>query len=167
MQENGGITIGQCNDKIAKKDRPMAGLSIHLFIEESMRYDFGQLLLRLTLASLLLFHGVAKIIHGTGAIEAALTRAGMPPTIAYLVYVGEVVAPMLIAIGLYVRLAAMLVVITMTAAILLVHTNHFFDISRHGGWALELQAFYLLTALVLVLLGAGRYSLGSPNEKWN
>lgn len=131
-----------------------------------MTYDLGQLLLRLTLAGLLLFHGVAKLIHGTGAVEAALTHAGLPSAIAYLIYVGEVVAPVMIVIGLYVRVAAMLVVITMVMAILLVHTGHFFELGRHGGWALELQAFYLLTALVLVLLGAGRYSLGA-STKWN
>jgi putative oxidoreductase len=39
--------------------------------------------------------------------------------------------------------------------------NELFMLTRTGGWALELQAFYLLTALALVFLGPGKYKLRS------
>ncbi len=30
---------------------------------------------------------------------------------------------------------------------------------QHGGWRLELQAFYLLGALAVVLMGSGRFAI--------
>jgi putative oxidoreductase len=36
-----------------------------------------------------------------------------------------------------------------------------FAFNATGGYALELEAFYLFGALSVVLLGAGRYSVGS------
>jgi putative oxidoreductase len=40
-----------------------------------------------------------------------------------------------------------------------VHTGDVFNLSKTGGWALELQGLYFVTALAVALLGAGRYSL--------
>ena len=37
----------------------------------------------------------------------------------------------------------------------------------NGGWALELQAFYLAVALAIAGLGAGRYSVGGAMGRWN
>ena len=81
--------------------------------------------------------------------------------------IGEVVAPLLILVGLYTRAAALIVVVNMIVALLLVHTRQFFTLSDTGGWALELQGMYLGTAVVLVLIGAGRYSIGGAGGRWN
>ncbi len=51
----------------------------------------GKLLLRLTVAGLMLFHGVAKIMH-PGSLEfigTSLSSAGMPSALAYGVYIGR------------------------------------------------------------------------------
>jgi putative oxidoreductase len=47
----------------------------------------------------------------------------------------------------------------MVFAILLVHTGDLLSLNPHGGWRLELQGLYLATALALVGLGPGRFSL--------
>jgi putative oxidoreductase len=39
--------------------------------------------------------------------------------------------------------------------------------SKTGGWALELQGLYLVSALAVALLGAGRYSVGGSGGRWN
>jgi putative oxidoreductase len=39
--------------------------------------------------------------------------------------------------------------------------------SQTGGWALELQGFYLFVAVAVALLGAGRFSIGGAGGKWN
>ena len=39
--------------------------------------------------------------------------------------------------------------------------------SDSGGYALELQALYLVAALVVAMIGAGRYSLGGIYGRWN
>ena len=57
--------------------------------------DFGKLALRLTLGILTLLHGVGKIISGPAPIVALVTAASLPAALAYLVYVGEVLAPVL------------------------------------------------------------------------
>lgn len=122
--------------------------------------DHGKLILRVALAILLLFHGISKLSGGIGFITGMLEKAGVPGVLGYLVYVGEVVAPVLLLIGLFTRAAAVVVAINMVVALLLVHTGQFFTLSDTGGWALELQGMYLATAIAIALLGAGRFSVG-------
>jgi putative oxidoreductase len=129
--------------------------------------DRGKLVLRVVLAILLLFHGVSKLIGGIGFITGMLTKAGLPGALGYLVYIGEVVAPLLILLGIFTRAAALLVIINMIVALLLVHTSQFFTINETGGWALELQGMYLGAAVAVALLGAGRYSIGGLRGKFN
>ena len=120
----------------------------------------GKLLLRLTVGGLMLFHGISKLFNdGTvGFIGSKLADAGLPEALAYGVYIGEVVAPLMIIVGLLTRAGAALIVINMLFAILLVHTGDLFALSDHGGWRLELQGFYLLVSLAIVFLGSGRYA---------
>lgn len=131
------------------------------------REDQGKLLLRVILALMLLFHGVSKLIGGVGFISGMLEKAGLPGAFSYLVYVGEVIAPLMILFGVYTRLAALVVAINMVVALLLVHTGEFFSVNQTGGWALELQGMYLGGALAVALLGAGRYSVGGAAGRWN
>jgi putative oxidoreductase len=129
--------------------------------------DAGKLVLRVVLALLLLFHGISKLSGGIGFITGMLAKAGLPGALGYLVYIGEVVAPLFILAGVFTRPAALVVVINMIVALLLVHTSQFFTLSETGGWALELQGLYLASAVVVALLGAGRYSLGGSNGRFN
>lgn len=129
--------------------------------------DFGKLVLRATLAILILFHGVSKLLHGVGPVSGMLAKIGLPPALAYLVFIGEVIAPLCILLGIWTRLAAAVVVINMIVALGLAHTKQFFSMTATGGWALELQGFYLLSAVALIFLGAGRYSVGGFKGKWN
>jgi putative oxidoreductase len=133
---------------------------------ERLSQDVGKLLLRLTLGGLILFHGIAKIEHGVDSIASGLVEHGLPGAIAYLVYVGEVVAPILLVLGVFTRPAALVVVINMIVAVAFAHASQLGSVSESGGYALELQAFYLLTAAVVALIGAGRYSLGGAS-RWN
>ena len=129
--------------------------------------DRGKLVLRVLLAVLILFHGVSKLIGGVGPISGMLVKHGLPGAFGYLVYIGEVVAPLLILVGVFTRAAALIVVVNMIVALLLVHTRQFFTLNDTGGWALELQGMYLGTAVAIALLGAGRYSLGGIGGRFN
>lgn len=111
----------------------------------------AMVLLRITLAILMLFHGWSKITNGVGGIENMLTNAGLPSFLAYAVFIGEVIAPLFLLVGLYVVPAALVVAINMAVALFLAHGSHFLQINKSGGWALELQAFFLVTALVVAL----------------
>jgi putative oxidoreductase len=121
--------------------------------------DTGKLILRITTAGLILFHGISKIMHGVAFMGGALAQFHLPAFIAYGVYVGEVVAPLFIIIGLWTRVAALVVVFNMVMAIVLEAHRNAFVIQRTGAWGLETEAFYLLTALVIFFIGAGRYSI--------
>lgn len=129
--------------------------------------DTGKLLLRLALGLLILLHGIAKIKGGPGFIVDVVTKAGLPSALAYLVYIGEVVAPILLIVGLFTRVAGLIVAINMLFALGLVHTSQLFSISKTGGWELELQGIFLATALAIALLGAGRFSVGGASGRWN
>lgn len=124
-------------------------------------HALGLLILRLTVGCLMLFHGVAKIMHPASLdfIGGTLSNVGLPTFIAYGVYIGEVVAPLLIIAGIYSRYAAVVVIINMVFAILLAHTGDIFALTEHGGWRIELQAFYLFTALAIVHMGSGRFAI--------
>lgn len=129
--------------------------------------DAGKLVLRVALASMLLFHGISKMSNGIGFIADMLAKAGLPAVFGYGVYIGEVVAPLLILVGLFTRPAALVVAINMIVAVLLAHTAQFFTLNETGGWALELQGMFFFAAVTVALLGAGRYSVGGVNGRLN
>lgn len=124
-----------------------------------MADDAGKLILRLTLGILILLHGLAKISGGVAGVEKMLGGAGLPSVLAYGVYVGEVLAPILVILGLFSRVGAAIIVVNMLFAIFLAHRADLFLMTRTGGWALELQGFFLFTALALMFMGPGRFSL--------
>jgi len=41
------------------------------------------------------------------------------------------------------------------------------SLTKTGGWTLELQGLFLMGALVVALLGAGRFSLGGAHGRLN
>ncbi|WP_432473452.1 DoxX family protein [Amphritea sp. HPY] len=125
--------------------------------------DLGKLIMRLTVGILILLHGVAKIDNpgSLDFIAGQLANNGLPGFIAYGVFVGEVVAPLLLIGGVYCRFAALVIVCNMLFAIGLVHTEELFMLTKNGGWALELQGSFLFGAVAIALLGSGRYAIKS------
>jgi putative oxidoreductase len=114
---------------------------------------------------LLLLHGVGKIHGGIDPIIDGVAKAGLPPLLAYGVYVGEVLAPLLLILGIWTRSAALVIAVNMVVAVALVHTGDLRSLSPSGGWKVELQAFYLATALAIALLGPGRHALGAAGQR--
>ncbi|MFW2358246.1 DoxX family protein [Hydrogenophaga sp.] len=109
----------------------------------------GVILLRWTLAILMIFHGWAKVTGGVGGIEGMLVSNGLPGALAYGVYLGELIAPLFLLAGVWVVPAALVIAINMAFAVGLAHASQFMDITATGGWRLELQAFFFMTALVV------------------
>lgn len=129
--------------------------------------DTGKLILRLALGLLILLHGIAKVMSGPAAILGTVEKAGLPQPFGYLVYAGEVLAPLLVIVGFWTRPAALVIAINMLVAIYLVHVPQLLQLTKQGGWALELQGMYLFVAIAIALLGAGRYSVGGASGRWN
>ena len=129
--------------------------------------DTGKLILRLALGILILLHGIAKLGSGVGGIAGMLTSHGLPAGLAYLVYIGEILAPVLLIAGIFTRPAALIVVINMLFAIFLAHMSQVFTLGKTGGWAIELQGMFLFAAIAVAFLGAGRFSFGGIAGKYN
>ncbi|MCI1899543.1 MAG: DoxX family protein [Enterobacter sp.] len=123
--------------------------------------DLGKLLLRLAVGGLMLFHGLHKLFGGVEGISGMLVAKGLPGFIAYGVLIGEVVAPILIVLGILTRPAALALAFTMVVAWLMVGTGKTFALDAVGAWAIESLVYFFIGALAVVFLGAGRYSLVS------
>lgn len=126
-----------------------------------MSNDVGKLILRLALGVCVLLHGVAKITGGVSGIGAMLSAAGLPAVLAYGVYIGEVIAPLLVILGFYSRIGAWIIVINMIFALGLAHMSELFSLSSTGGWAIELQVMFLFSAVAVALIGPGRFALNA------
>jgi len=129
--------------------------------------DIGKLILRLSVGILLLMHGLFKLIHGIAGISALIQANGWPAWIAYGVYIGEIIAPALLILGLLTRASALVIVLNMLLAVYLAHSHQLFQLTKSGGWLLELQGLYLFGALAIALLGAGRFSIGGIRGRMN
>jgi putative oxidoreductase len=96
-----------------------------------------------------------------------VSNFGLPPVLGYGVYIGEVVAPLMVLFGVWTRPAAAVIAINMVVAIVLVHMGDLMKLNKTGGWELELQGMFLFGAIAVALLGAGRYGVGGVKGKWN
>ncbi len=149
---------------MAKKYPQKRLLMIDRFVNNS---DLGKLILRVLVGSLLLFHGISKLQHGYGFVEQMLRSGGFPGYLSHLILVGEILAPFFMILGIYTRQSALIQAFNMVVAVFLVHTKELFSVSAHGGYALELQAFYLFGALAVFFFGSGCYNLARGRGIWD
>jgi putative oxidoreductase len=127
-----------------------------------LNLDVALLILRLTLAAILLYHGLPKIMN-FGATIGGFQSMNIPaPTLAAVVAIlAEVVGGLLILFGVAVDLAGILVIIEMLGAIAFVHWSNGFDFTK-GGW--EHPFTVLAIALALALAGPGRMAVGKQDH---
>jgi len=130
-----------------------------------MSEDLGKLVLRLGLGAMILFHGVHKLLMGLDPVKELLIAHNMSSTLAYGVYLGELIAPIFVILGLFTRIGGLLIAAEMVAAVLLAGRAEALTIAPSGGYALELEVMYFAAALAVALCGAGRISLGGG--RWN
>jgi putative oxidoreductase len=129
--------------------------------------DGGKLLLRLAVAGLLIFHGIAKLKNGIGWMAGPLSGLGLPAFVGYGVYVGEVIAPIFVILGKWARIAGLVIAFNMLGAIFIALRDKMFTLNMGGGWAIELEMLFLLGGITIFLLGSGKYSLSKGNGAWD
>jgi putative oxidoreductase len=115
---------------------------------------------------MMLLHGIDKIMNGVDGISGMVEDAGMPAFIAYGVFVGEVVAPLLLIIGYRTKIAAAFFSVNVLFAAFLAHSEDILTLTGHGGWGVELLGLYFFGSLALVFLGGGRYAV-SHKSRWD
>lgn len=127
--------------------------------------DLAKLILRVAFGGMMLLHGLHKMIYGISDIIALVVHHGMPPGIGYGVYIGEIVMPIMLILGVLVRPAALIFCINLLFAWLITTPGMIFSINKVGGWGLEDIAVFFFAGLVIALLGGGRYSI-IKNAYW-
>ncbi len=126
-----------------------------------MKNEIAKLILRATLAIMILFHGFDKVVHGIGGVKYLLKSAGLPEFMAYGVYVGEVVVPILILLGVYARVASSILAFNMLVAIFLAQGSSWLLLGEHGAPLMELPFLYFVMSLLVVMLGGGKYGVNN------
>ena len=128
--------------------------------------DLGLLLLRLGLGMVLIVHGLQKVFgwwggHGLSSFRKSLTDAGYEhaDVLTYLGAGGQIAAGLLLVFGLFTPLAAAGALAYLLNAVLAgvsAQEGHlsFFRPGDH-----EYQVLLVLVAVVVVLVGPGRYAL--------
>ena len=134
-------------------------------LESVLNEDIGKLILRFSIAALMLFHGFSKLFNGIDGIKFLVTNAGLPEFVAYGVYMGEVVFPILIILGLFTRISSLFFALTIVFAIFLAHSSELFVLEETGGLLIELPLIYLLASISIMFIGAGKYSLDARCKK--
>ena len=126
---------------------------------DSRTAPYAALLLRLSLGVLFLAHAGLKFFVFTPAGTAKFfDSVGWPPALAYLTIAVEVLGGIALILGLWTRIAAIVVLPILLGAIFTVHgAAGFFFTNPHGGW--EYPAFWAMTLVVQSLLGGGVVAL--------
>ncbi|MCD8213275.1 MAG: DoxX family protein [Campylobacter sp.] len=122
--------------------------------------DLGLLFIRFGLGICLFMHGFAKILHGVGGVKSILAQAGLPEFLAYFAYLGEVVAPLMIAFGIFSRIGSLLVIATSFTILYSFNgLGNLFALTTVGGFKAELLYLYIAISLCLLFTGSGKYAV--------
>jgi putative oxidoreductase len=124
--------------------------------------DVSWPLVRVAVGGTLFAHGFVKLTTGSIAAFASgsLARRGLEPALplAYVVFFNEGIGTILVALGLFTRLAAASIAIEMLIlTFLAVFANGFYYTNPRGGW--EMPLLWGLLFFAVALRGGGPYSL--------
>ena len=126
--------------------------------------DNGILVLRLVLGGTFFLHGWSKVLHGIENQMSMLVANGIPGFFIYFVYISEVLAPILLVLGLFTRLSAISVIVTMLT-VFYVLPGPFFALTSVGAWNKEIQLLFLALGVALFFMGAGRYRVYDTSSR--
>ncbi len=125
--------------------------------------SFGVLIIRLIVGLTYAGHGTQKMfgwfgghgLKGTGGwMESIGVKPGVP--MAFIAALAEIVGGLLFAAGLWLPVAAVLIVVTMFVAIVKVHGPNGYWITQNG---FEYNLLLIVIAVGVALIGPGVYAL--------
>jgi len=120
--------------------------------------DHTAFILRLSLGTILLAHGLLKVfvftIPGTVGYFDSI---GLPAITAYLTIFGELVGGTALLLGLYTRLAALLSLPILLGATWVHIGNGWVFNSPNGGW--EFPALLVVLTAIVAIQGAGSFAI--------
>lgn len=130
---------------------------------KKLTQDHTSLLLRLTLGSVLLAHGLIKVfvftVPGTVMFFDSL---GFHAVFAYLTIFGEIAAGLAIILGILTRLAALLSLPILIGATCIHLGNGFLFSNPNGGW--EYPLVLVLLTIIVAIQNPGKFKLNIFNK---
>ena len=128
---------------------------------DSRTTPYAALLLRLALGIMFLAHGLTKLLVFTPAGTAKFFDSiGFTGWLAYPVMAFEIVAGILLIVGVYTRWVAALAAIELFVASSVHFGNGWTFTNPNGGW--EYPIFLTVAAVALALIGGGAYAAKEP-----
>jgi putative oxidoreductase len=121
--------------------------------------DLAYVLVRLTVGLMLLPHGWTKVsVGGIAGVSGYFARLHLEPALLFtlLAMFNETIGGVLIAIGLFTRPVAALLVIEFLILLFVVHIPRGYGMALNGA---EFPLMWLLMLVVILLRGGGPYSL--------
>lgn len=128
--------------------------------------DLALLILRIGTGSLMLFHGIHKALYGHDYIKSLLSQKGLPNIFWIGVPIAEIIAPILLILGIFTRISTLLIAFVMLFSIYLAFGLEGFTINDYGGLTAEFNIFFVFVGVALFLLGPGKYRLGKNSNIW-
>lgn len=123
-------------------------------------HEHGAFLLRASLGTILLAHGLMKVLVFTVAGTVGFFESmGLPAIAAYLTIFGELAGGTALLLGVYTRLAALLSMPILLGATWAHIGNGWVFSNQGGGW--EFPLLLTVLAAVVALLGSGSFALRS------
>ncbi len=125
---------------------------------DSRTAPYAATLLRVTLGVMFIAHALLKYfvftLPGTAQYFQSL---GLPGALGYATFAAELIGGLLILGGVYARWVALALVPVLLGATWAHANNGWVFSAPNGGW--EYPAFLTLTALVMALMGDGKFAL--------
>ena len=121
---------------------------------------YGAAILRITAGLMFLAHAAYKLLVFTPAgTMHYFASLGLPGWLGLVVIAAETLAGLALVLGVYARIAAILILADLLGAIWLVHLKNgfYFAAPNGGGW--EYPVFWSMTLIVVALLGDGAWAL--------
>ena len=132
--------------------------------------DWVLTIVRVVLGVVLFAHGAQKLLGWFGGQGFSVTvrtfrdQLGIPAPLACLAIAAEFFCGLGLIVGLLTRIAALGISITMVVAALMVHLKYGFFLNWFGnkpGHGIEYHLVVIALALVVIMKGAGAFSLDS------
>ena len=127
-------------------------------MNQSQQTDIAAAILRTGLGVMFIAHALLKIFVFTvpGTVQF-FQSVGLPGTFAYVTIAAELVGGAMLILGVYTRTVALALLPVLLGALWVHSGNGWLFTSANGGW--EYPAFLALSAVVVAVLGGGRYAL--------
>ena len=118
------------------------------------------LLLRVSLGTMFIAHALLKYFVFTLAGTAQFFQSiGLPGELGYAVFAAELVGGVMLVLGVYTRVVAFALLPVLIGATWAHAGNGWLFTAPKGGW--EYPAFLALVAIVVSVVGGGRYALAA------